>query len=193
MAKLENNNENENKKSVAENLGDQVQKTVENVQGTVKEAAEFASDAINHPIDTAQEFGKQAAKDVVSYSWWAKLLLILFWTVLSLVILIFIAINLPVTKRWAADQALQIVNRDFKAEMSTESVEVNFFGDVTIKGLKIKDYKGLDFITSKEFIADSDWFSLATNIGKNNSLSFSRLTLNNADVKVITYTVFPIS
>ncbi|MXS70596.1 translocation/assembly module TamB [Flavobacteriaceae bacterium W22] len=187
MAKLENNNENENKKSVAENLGDQVQKTVENVQGTVKEAAEFASDAINHPIDTAQEFGKQAAKDVVSYSWWAKLLLILFWTVLSLVILIFIAINLPVTKRWAADQALQIVNRDFKAEMSTESVEVNFFGDVTIKGLKIKDYKGLDFITSKEFIADSDWFSLATNIGKNNSLSFSRLTLNNADVKVITY------
>jgi hypothetical protein len=32
MAKLENNNENENKKSVAENLGDQVQKTVENVE-----------------------------------------------------------------------------------------------------------------------------------------------------------------
>jgi hypothetical protein len=27
--------------------------------------------------------------------------------------------------------------------MSTESVEVNFFGDVTIKGLKVKDYKGL--------------------------------------------------
>jgi len=31
MAKLENNNENENKKSVAGNLGDQVQKAVENV------------------------------------------------------------------------------------------------------------------------------------------------------------------
>jgi hypothetical protein len=36
MAKLENNNENENKKSVAENLGNQVQKTVENVEGVVK-------------------------------------------------------------------------------------------------------------------------------------------------------------
>jgi hypothetical protein len=64
MAKLENNNENENKKSVAENLGNQVQKTVENVQETVKEASELASDAINHPLETAQEFGKQAVKDV---------------------------------------------------------------------------------------------------------------------------------
>ena len=187
MAKLENNNENENKKSVAENLGNQVQKTVDNVQETVKEAAELASDAINHPIDTAQEFGKQAAKDFVSYSWWAKLLLILFWTLLSIVILVFIAINLPVTKRWAADQALQLVNRDFKADMSTESVEVNFFGDVTIKGLKIKDYKGLDFIKAKEFIANSDWFSLASNIGKQNSLSFNGVTLKDADVRVITY------
>jgi len=187
MAKLENNNENENKKSVAENLGDQVQKTVDNVQETVKEASELASDAIKHPVETAQEFGKQAAKDVTSYSWWAKLLLILFWIGISLIVIILIGINLPVTKRWAANQALQIVNRDFKAEMSTESVEVNFFGDVTIKGLRIKDYKGLEFIKAREFIANSDWFSLATNIGKENSLSFNALTLKDADVKVITY------
>lgn len=102
-----------------------MQKTVENVQETVKEASELASDAINHPIDTAQEFGKQAAKDVVSYSWWAKLLF-LFWTLFSIIVVVLIAINLPVTKRWAADQALQIVNKDFKADMTTESVEVNF-------------------------------------------------------------------
>jgi hypothetical protein len=187
MAKLENNNENKNKKSVSENLEDQMQKTVENVQETVKEASDFATEAIKHPIDTAQELGKQAAKDVVSYSWWAKLLLILFWTVFSIVILVFIAINLPVTKRWAANQALQIVNRDFKAQMSTESVEVDFFGDVTIKGLKIKDYKNLDFIKAREFKANSDWFSLATNVGKNNSLSFNGLRLIDADIKVITY------
>ena len=187
MAKLENNNENKNKKSVSENLGDQVQKTVENVQESVKEASDFATEAIKHPIDTAQELGKQAAKDVVSYSWWAKLLLILFWTVLSVVVLVFIAINLPVTKRWAADQALQIVNRDFKAKMSTESVEVDFFGDVTIKGLRIKDYKDVDFIKAREFKANSDWFSLATNIGKHNSLSFNGLRMIDADIKIITY------
>lgn len=187
MAKLENNNENKNKKTVSENLGNQVQKTVENVQESVKEASDFAAEAIKHPIDTAQELGKQAAKDVVSYSWWAKLLLILFWSVLSIVVLVFIAINLPVTKRWAADQALQIVNRDFKAKMSTESVEVDFFGDVTIKGLRIKDYKDVDFIKAREFKANSDWFSLATNIGKHNSLSFNGLRLIDADIKVITY------
>ncbi|WP_378104593.1 translocation/assembly module TamB domain-containing protein [Chryseobacterium sp. sg2396] len=191
MAKLENNNENENKKSVAGNLGDQVQKAVENAGGavkeTVKEASELASDAINHPVQTAEEFGKQAVKDVTSYTWWAKLLLILFWLGLGLVAAIFIAINLPVTKQWAADQALKVVNRDFKAQMSTESVEVNFFGNVKIKGLKIKDYKGYDFIQSKEFIANSNWLSLASNITENNSLSFNSLTLKNADVKVITY------
>lgn len=191
MAKLENNNENENKKSVAENLGDQVQKTVDNVEGkvkeTVKEASELASDAIHHPVETAEEFGKQAVKDVTSYSWWARLLLILFWLVLGLAAIIVLIINLPATKQWAADQALQIVNKDFKAKMSTESVEVDYFGDVTIKGLKIKDYKGLEFIKVKEFRANSDWFSLATNIGKNNSLSFNSLTLENADIKVITY------
>ncbi|GEN76575.1 translocation/assembly module TamB domain-containing protein [Chryseobacterium hagamense] len=191
MAKLENNNENENKKSVAGNLGDQVQKAVENAGGavkeTVKEASELASDAIKHPVKTAEEFGKQAVKDVTSYSWWARLLLILFWLGLGLVAAIFIAINLPATKQWAADQALQVVNRDFKAQMSTESVEVNFFGNVKIKGLKIKDYKGYDFIQSKEFIANSNWFSLASNITKNNSILFNSLTLKNADVKVITY------
>ncbi|MDR2235432.1 MAG: translocation/assembly module TamB [Chryseobacterium sp.] len=193
MAKLENNNENENKKSVAENLSDQVQKTVENVEGavkeTVKEASELASDAINHPVETAEEFGKQAMKDVTSYSWWAKLLLILFWLGIIIVGGVLIVINLPVTKQWAADQALQIVNKDFKADMSTESVEVDYFGDVTIKGLKIKDYKGLEFIKAREFRANSDWMSLAYNAisGNSNSLSFNSLTLVNADIKVITY------
>lgn len=193
MAKLENNNENENKKSVAENLGDQVQKTVENVGGkvreTVKEASELASDAINHPVETAEEFGKQAMKDVTSYTWWAKLLLILFWLGLFLVAGVLITINLPVTKQWAADQALKLVNNDFKSGFSTESVDVNYFGDVTIKGLKVKDYKGLDFIQAREFRADSDWITLAANAisGKSNSLSFNSLTLVNADIKVITY------
>ncbi|MDH6252668.1 ribosomal protein S25 [Chryseobacterium sp. H1D6B] len=193
MAKLENNNENENKKSVAENLGDQVQKTVENVEGkvkeTVKEASELASDAIHHPVETAEEFGKQAVKDVTSYSWWAKLLLILFWIGFSLAAVVLIAVNLPVTKQWAADQALQIVNKDFKADMTTESVEVDYFGDVTIKGLKIKDYKGFEFLKAREFRANSDWLALAAGAisGKSNSLSFNSLTLTNADVKVITY------
>ncbi len=193
MANLENNNENENKKSVTGKLQDQLQQTAEQVGGkvqeTLRDASELASDAILHPVETAKEFGKQAGKDVTNYKWWAKLLLVLFWSVFSVIVLFFVVINLKVTKRWAAEQALQILNQDFKAEMSTADISVNFFGDILINGLKIKDYKGIDFIKIREFRASSDWFSLASNAisGKSNSLSFDRLSLTNADIKVVTY------
>lgn len=189
MANLENNNQNNDKgKSVAGQISESVQKRVDNVQETVKGAAELAKDAVTHPVETAQEFGKQAAKDVTSVKWWARLLQVVFWVGLFLVASVFIIINLDVTKKWAAIQALQVLNRDFKAEMSTESVTMNYFGDVQIKGLRIKDYKGMEFIKAKEFRADSDWISLAVNsIRKSNALSFNALQLRDADIKVVTY------
>jgi len=167
MANLENNHD-KDKKSIPEKVGDSVQKGVENVQDTVKDAANLAKDAVQHPVETAQEFGKQAAKDVTSVKWWSKLLLILFWTGLSLVILGAIAINLDVTKQWAARQALQVLNQDFKAEMKTGDIDVNYFGDVTVKHLRIKDYKGMEFIKAREFRAKSNWIALAANAIKKN-------------------------
>ncbi len=189
MANLENNNDSENKKSVQDQIESSVQKGVDNVQKTVKQASELASDAINHPIETAQELGKQAVKDVKSYKWWAKLLLIIFYFGLGIFALIVLILNLNVTKQWAADQALGILNKDFKSELSTESVKVNFFGDVTIQGLKIKDYKGFEFIKAKELRANSDWIKLITGAikGQSNSLSFNSIALDQADIKVITY------
>ena len=72
MANLENNNDNENKKSVPENIGDKIQHTAENVsekvQETVKSATQLASDTINHPLETAKEFGEQAAKDEAQHA-----------------------------------------------------------------------------------------------------------------------------
>lgn len=186
MANLENNNDN---KSISEKVGDSVSKGVENVQETVKDAANLAKDAVQHPVETAQEFGKQAAKDVTSYKWWAKLLLILFWSGILLFSAIIIALNLNVTKQWAAKQALQVLNQDFKAEMSTGDIDVNYFGDVTVKNLKIKDYRGMEFIKAREFRAKSNWIALATNAiaKKNSALSFDALSLINADIKVVTY------
>jgi hypothetical protein len=70
----------------------------------VKEASELASDAINHPIETAGEFGKQAVKDVTSYLV-GKASSDSFLAGLFLVGGILVIINLPVTKQWAADQA----------------------------------------------------------------------------------------
>ncbi len=180
MANLENNNENEN-------LEDKIKSIPKKMEQTAQDVKNLAKDVVDNPVEVAEEFAEQAAKDVTDVKWWAKLLLYVFWIGLSLTILALIAINLNVTKQWAANQALKILNQDFKAKMSTESIHVDYFGDVTIRGLAIEDEKGLDFIKVREFRANSDWLSLLTNMGKNNALSFNSLQLTNADIKVITY------
>lgn len=178
MANLENNYDKEKEQN--QSSPDEV---------NLENAKELVKDAVERPVETAKEFTEQAVKDVTSYTWWAKLLLILFWLGLSLLIIFFVVINLPVTKEWAAKQALDVLNQDFKAEMTTQSVDVDYFGDVTVKGLKIKDYKGMEFIKAREFRAKSNWIALATNAinKKSNALSFDALQLTNADIKVVTY------
>ena len=145
MANLENNNDNENKKSLAENIGDSVQKSVENVQDSVKDAANLASDAIKHPVETAKEFGEQAAKDVTNYKWWAKLLLVVFWTALFLVLTFFVVVSLPATKNWAAQKVIAKLNTDLNANMSFQSVDVSYFGDIHIHKVAVKDHKSFSF------------------------------------------------
>ena len=116
----------------------------------------------------------------------------LFWRILNfisfgiigLVVLLFIVINLPVTKRYIADEAIKLLNNDFKMRMSVESVEVNFFGDVKIKGLRIKDYKEYEFVKARELRAKSDWFALAFNT---RDLKFNQATIVDPVIRVITY------
>lgn len=177
MANLENNYDKEKRKPSSHN------------KVNVENAKELVKDAIHHPVETAKEITEQAVKDVASISWWARLLLILFWIGLFLITAIIVVINLNVTKKWAADQALKLLNQDFKVQMSTENVEVDYFGDIKIKGLKIKDEKGLDFIKVREFRANSNWIELLNGLvrKKNNHLSFNALILEGADIKVITY------
>lgn len=188
MANLENNNDNENKKSLAENIGDSVQKGVDNVQETVKEtvkgAANLASDAIKHPVDTAKEFGEQAAKDVTSYKWWAKLLLVIFWSALFLVLSFIVVVSLPATKNWAAQKVIAKLNKDLNSKMSFRSVDVNYFGDIHIHQVAVKDHKNFKFLKAEELYADSDWFSIISN---SRNLQFQSLSLEKLDLKVITY------
>ena len=188
MANLENNSENENKKSVPQNIGDSVQKSVENVQETVKEtvkeATELANDAMKHPMETAGEFVDQAAKDVVSVKWWAKLLQIIFWIVLTLVFSILVFINLPWTKNWAAQKVISNLNEQLKSQIKFESVDVNYFGDVTIHKVFINDYKNFPFLKAEKLYADSDWFSIISN---SRDMQFQSMSLDKMDLKVITY------
>lgn len=180
MANIENNkNSNEqHSNTIPEKIGEKVE-----------QVKEVVTDVVQDPVGSAGAIVEQAAKDVTNVRWWVRLLLIIFWLSLSVIILALVAVNLPVTKRWAANQALEILNQDFKAEMTTRGVHVDYFGDVTIRGLTIKDNKGLEFIKVREFRANSNWIALASNAisGSSNSLSFDALTLTEADIKVITY------
>src|SRR5690606_882050 len=184
MANLDNNNDNKEKKSVAENIGDSVQKGVDNLQNTVKDATQLASDAIKHPIDTAGEFVGQAAKDVTSYKWWAKLLLVIFWVALFIITSVLVLISLPSTKNWAAQKVIAKLNKDLNSQMSFESVDVNYFGDIHIHKVGIKDHKNFQFLKAEELYADSDWFSIISN---SRNMQFQSLSLKKMDLKVITY------
>jgi hypothetical protein len=148
MANLENNNS-ENNKPLSEKVEDKVQETVDSIKNTIE-----------NPVETAQATAEQVVKDVQKPSWWAKLFLWLVGIFTFLFLTIFIVINLPATRDYAAGRALGFLNEDFGINISKESVEVNIFGDVIINGLKIKDFKNNDMIVAKELRADSDWFSI---------------------------------
>ncbi|MGC4128978.1 MAG: translocation/assembly module TamB [Bergeyella sp.] len=183
MANLENNND-KNKKSAGQNIEDSVQKGIENVQETVKEAAEFAQDAIENPVETAGEFVEQAKKDVVSVKWWAKLLQILFWIALFLGVSFVIVVNLPATKNWAAQKVISKLNDDLKSQISFENVDVNYFGDVTVHKLSVKDNRNFPFLKAEKLYADSNWFSI---IFDSRNLQFQSMSVDKMDLKVITY------
>ncbi|WP_027384580.1 translocation/assembly module TamB domain-containing protein [Epilithonimonas caeni] len=106
------------------------------------------------------------------------------YSLIALVALILIIINLPITKRYIADQAIDFLNKDLKMGMSVEDIDVNFLGDVTIKGLKLKDYKNYEFVKAKELRVKSDWFALAFNT---RDIKFNQATIIDPVVRVITY------
>ncbi|MDP9956436.1 hypothetical protein J2X97_002095 [Epilithonimonas hungarica] len=106
------------------------------------------------------------------------------YSIIALVALILIIINLPITKRYIADQAIDFLNKDLKMGMSIDDIDVNFFGDVTIKGLHIKDYKGYEFVKAKELRVKSDWIALAFNT---RDIKFNQATIIEPTVRVITY------
>lgn len=113
-----------------------------------------------------------------------RILNYLFFGILGLLAVVLIAINLPVTKRYIADQAIDFLNKDLKMGMSLQDIEVNFFGDVTIKGLVLKDYKGYEFVKAREVRVGSDWFALAFNT---RDIKFNQASIIDPVIRVITY------
>ena len=107
--------------------------------------------------------------------WFFKLFISLFIGIFILILTLFIALNLSVTKNWIAQKGLDFLNKDFKTNISASSVEINYFGDVVIHGLKVKDNRGLDFLKAESVVAESDWISLVKDaINGTNSFNFKK-------------------
>lgn len=109
---------------------------------------------------------------------------IAFLSFLGLLVALWIILSLSSTRNWAAQLVVNILNKDLKTQISFDKIDLSIFGNITIYGLKVKDYKGLDFIKAKEVYADSDWFSLITNT---DHLDFQSLKVSDMEMKVITY------
>ncbi len=168
MANIENN-KNTGNSNDTENFGEKMHDAVENVKHTIQ-----------HPIESL----KQAKEEAKKLSWWAKLFLFFVAFFGVLVLALFIFINLPATKDAIAERALEYLNKDFGIQISKKNIEINYFGDVIISGLDIKDYKNNDLIVAKKLKAETDLISIIRN---SRDLKFSTITLSDADVKVVTY------
>lgn len=117
-------------------------------------------------------------------SWWAKGFIWLFFTFIALAIVLTIAVNLDITRQYAARKALDYLNRELKLDAEFSRIDVNIFGDITLHEVRIRDHKKLEFIKAKELIAESNWFNL---LRDTSNLKFDRIAMLNPDIKVITY------
>lgn len=116
--------------------------------------------------------------------WFLRLLLFFFYFSLVAIIAFFVILNLPSTKNRIAQEALVFLNKDLKLNLSAENVEINFFGDVAINDLKIKDHRNLDFIKAQRLEANSDWLSL---IKSTSNLKFNKIILRQPVIDIYTY------
>ncbi|MDR2204962.1 MAG: translocation/assembly module TamB [Flavobacteriaceae bacterium] len=115
---------------------------------------------------------------------WRRRLLRIFFGFFVFVAVLFVVVNLSVTKNWAAQKVMAMLNKDLKSQISFEKIEINYFGNVIIHNVSAKDYKNYNFLKIKEVKANSNWFSLIKN---SRNIEFQSLALKELDLKVITY------
>lgn len=140
-------------------------------------------------INDIKENPKKSSKEKKSkLHWFWKMLIYLFGGILTLLIALFITLNLDITKDWIAKKGLEYLNKDFKTKISAKNITIDYFGDVIINELSVKDEKNLDFIKIEKLKATSDWISLIKDAIKGtNSFNFNEFDVENADIRVITY------
>lgn len=116
----------------------------------------------------------------------SRLAIALVIIVMALIVAGLVILNLPSTKNYIAEKAIEQLNKEFNTEISAKSTEIDFFGDVILNEVAVQDHHHLDFIQIKKLKASIDLFGIVSSLG-NNKLSFNHIQLEEPTVNVITY------
>lgn len=113
-----------------------------------------------------------------------RIILIPIIGLLTLLLTLMIAIQIPAVQTKAVAIAVDKLNESLGTDMSADRVAIDFFGDINLFGVKAKDEKGLEFINIPQLKAR---LSLTEIIKNPNSISVKKLKLFQPIVKVVTY------
>lgn len=104
--------------------------------------------------------------------------------ILFLIIGLFIAIQTPYVQNYIAQKVLVNLNQQFGTRMEVGNIEIDFWGDVNLYDVKIKDHKDFYFIEAPQITADISYLALIRDQSK---ISLNQIDLKYATVNVITY------
>ena len=112
-------------------------------------------------------------------------LCILFFILLSFLLII----NLPYVKDKIAKEALVYLNKEFKTKISSENIEVDYFGNLILHNVVIKDHHDNELVTVKELKGYVNTISLVENlvIKGIDDIKIDQLRFNDPIIRVITY------
>lgn len=119
----------------------------------------------------------------------SKVILFAFCILLFLFLSLIIIINLPSVQDKIAKEALAYLNKEFNTNISSQKIEVDYFGNLTLHEVIIKDHHHNDLLTIKELKAYLNTISLVENllIKHVDDIKIDELRLQNPIIKVITY------
>ncbi|WP_395092291.1 translocation/assembly module TamB domain-containing protein [Vaginella massiliensis] len=118
-----------------------------------------------------------------------RVILVLFIVILTLMLSLTIAIQIPAVQTWAAKKAVVELNKTFHTQIALESVDIDFFGRIYLNGLSTKDDRGLEFLQVKQMETSMNIWSLLNNlvINKENKIDLDEIQLNEPKFQIITY------
>lgn len=127
---------------------------------------------------------KNAPKAKKKKSVFARIILGIVLFLLFLVIGIVVAFSFSFTRNWAAQRAIAYLNQTLNTKIEFQKIDFDFVGDATLKGIKIKDYKGNPLLTAKEIELKSSWLDIIRN---SRDIKFKSIVLDSVNVNVVTY------